>query len=72
MTFDIEKRREFMKDYYQRNKTKLLEYSKNYQRLHTKATSTRMKYKPRVLRVYDDDGIKNTIIEKKTVVVCFD
>jgi len=72
MPFDIDRRKEWMKNYYIKNRTKLLEYSKEYQKRHTKATSCRTKYKPRVLKVYKDDGIKNTIIEKKTIVVCFD
>ena len=72
MTFEIDRRKQWMKEYYQKNRERLLEYSKNYQKTHTQATSCRRKYKPRVLRVYKDDGIKNTIIEKKKVVVCFD
>lgn len=72
MPFDIDKRKEWMKEYYKKNKEKLIEYSKHYQKTHRQQTSCRTTYKPRVLKVYKDDGIKNTIIEKKTVVVCFD
>ena len=68
----MDKRKEWMKDYYLKNKEKLIEYSKAYQKSHRRATSCRRAYKPRIMKVYKEDDIKNTTFEKKTVIISFD
>ena len=67
MTFDVERRKEWMKDYYQKNRDKLIEYSKKYQKEHRQQNTTRMLYKPQGFKCYKDDGITNTIFEKKKI-----
>ena len=54
----MDKRKEWMKDYYLKNKEKLIEYSKAYQKSHRSATSCRRAYKPRIMKVYKEDDIK--------------
>lgn len=72
MPFDIENRKQWMRDYYIKHRQKLIDYSVAYQKKNRQQMSCKMLYKPSMRRCYKDDGIKNTIIEKKKVVVNFD
>lgn len=73
MGYDNHRSRIWCKTYYEKNKKRLLEYSKEYQKTHKKPISARMRYKPQDIKCYNVEDIKkNTSFEKKTVVVCFD
>ena len=72
MGYDINRSAIWTKTYYEKNKTKLLEYSKNYQKTHKKPVSAKMRYKPQDIKCYKMDDNKKLTFEKKTIVVYFD
>jgi len=65
MGYDINRSAIWTKTYYEKNKTRLLEYSKNYQKTHKKPVSARMRYKPQDIKCYKMEDIKNLTFEKK-------